>query len=54
MQLIASQKIDLHQEFLVAWVMRTIRARYKQSLLGGFWAILQPAAMVASSANPQS
>jgi lipopolysaccharide transport system permease protein len=31
-------------ELLQAWTLRTIQARYKQSLLGGVWAILQPAA----------
>lgn len=34
------------RELLGAWTMRTIRARYQQSLLGGLWAILQPAATV--------
>lgn len=29
---------------LTAWTMRTLRARYKQSLLGGLWALLQPTA----------
>lgn len=32
-----------HRPLLYAWVIRTIRARYKQSLLGGLWAIVQPA-----------
>jgi lipopolysaccharide transport system permease protein len=31
-----------HRPLLYAWVIRTIRARYKQSLLGGLWAIVQP------------
>jgi lipopolysaccharide transport system permease protein len=31
-------------ELLVAWTERTIKARYQQSLLGGVWAVLQPAA----------
>jgi lipopolysaccharide transport system permease protein len=35
------------RELLLAWIMRTIRARYQQSLLGGLWAIGQPAATVA-------
>lgn len=35
------------RELLVAWTVRTIRARYQQSLLGWFWAIVQPAASVA-------
>jgi len=32
------------RELLWAWTTRTIRARYKQSILGGLWAIIQPAA----------
>jgi lipopolysaccharide transport system permease protein len=31
-------------ELLQAWTSRTVQARYKQSLLGGIWAILQPVA----------
>jgi lipopolysaccharide transport system permease protein len=31
-------------ELLWAWTVRTVRARYQQSLLGGVWAVLQPAA----------
>lgn len=31
-----------HRPLLYAWIVRTIRARYKQSLLGGLWAIVQP------------
>ncbi len=31
-------------ELLWAWTVRTVKARYQQSLLGGVWAILQPAA----------
>lgn len=30
------------RSLLYAWTMRTVRARYKQSLLGGLWAIIQP------------
>ncbi len=33
-----------YRELLAAWTMRIIRARYQQSILGGFWAILQPVA----------
>jgi len=32
------------RELLWAWTSRTIQARYKQSILGGLWAIIQPAA----------
>ena len=31
---------------MAAWTLRTIRARYQQSLLGGLWAVFQPAATV--------
>jgi lipopolysaccharide transport system permease protein len=31
-------------ELLWAWTVRTVKARYQQSLLGGLWAVLQPAA----------
>lgn len=31
-----------YRPLLVAWIVRTIRARYKQSFLGGLWAIVQP------------
>ena len=37
------QSRDLLQE----WTSRNIRARYQQSVLGWFWAIIQPAAQVA-------
>jgi len=36
-----------YRDLLVAWTLRIIRARYKQSVLGGLWAIIQPAATVA-------
>jgi lipopolysaccharide transport system permease protein len=36
-----------YRELLIAWTLRIIRARYKQSVLGGLWAIIQPAATVA-------
>jgi lipopolysaccharide transport system permease protein len=35
------------RELLWAWTIRTIQARYKQSFLGGLWAIVQPAARAA-------
>lgn len=38
--------MNVHRELLFAWVFRIIRARYQQSILGGLWAILQPAAQV--------
>jgi lipopolysaccharide transport system permease protein len=33
-------------DLLIEWTSRIIRARYKQSILGGLWAIIQPAATV--------
>jgi lipopolysaccharide transport system permease protein len=30
-----------------AWTQRVVRARYQQSILGGVWAVIQPAATVA-------
>lgn len=40
-------RLDTYRDLLVAWTLRTIQARYKQSLLGILWALLQPAAKVA-------
>lgn len=35
------------RDLLFSWTSRTIRGRYQQSVLGGLWAIIQPAASVA-------
>ena len=35
-----------NKDLLYLWTMRTIKARYQQSILGGLWAIIQPAATV--------
>lgn len=35
------------KDLILAWTGRTIRGRYQQSLLGWFWAIVQPLASVA-------
>jgi lipopolysaccharide transport system permease protein len=35
------------KDLIWAWTGRTIRGRYQQSVLGGLWAIIQPAATVA-------
>lgn len=35
-----------HRELLWTWIWRDIRVRYKQSLLGGLWAILQPVSLM--------
>jgi lipopolysaccharide transport system permease protein len=40
------KSIHTHRDLLIAWTMRIIRARYQQSVLGGLWAVLQPAATV--------
>jgi lipopolysaccharide transport system permease protein len=32
------------RELVISWTTRTIRGRYQQSILGGLWAIIQPAA----------
>lgn len=34
-----------HRELLLFWTQREVRVRYKQSVLGIVWAILQPAAL---------
>jgi lipopolysaccharide transport system permease protein len=31
-----------HRDLLITWTLREIRVRYKQSLLGAAWAIIQP------------
>ncbi|MFC2023727.1 ABC transporter permease [Chloroflexota bacterium] len=36
-----------YRELLWVWVVRDIRVRYKQSLLGAAWAIIQPLALMA-------
>jgi lipopolysaccharide transport system permease protein len=35
-------ELNLHRDLLRTWTSREIRIRYKQSLLGGLWAVLQP------------
>ena len=35
------------RDLLWAWTYRIIRGRYQQSILGGLWAVIQPAASVA-------
>jgi lipopolysaccharide transport system permease protein len=35
------------RDLLWAWTSRTIRGRYQQSVLGGLWAVIQPAAAAA-------
>jgi lipopolysaccharide transport system permease protein len=35
------------RDLLWSWTLRTIRARYQQSILGGLWMIIQPVATVA-------
>lgn len=47
MRIVAFKTLYMHRDLLLAWTLRTVRARYQQSILGGLWAILQPAATVA-------
>lgn len=35
-----------HRELLYTWTLREISVRYKQSVLGGAWAVLQPVALM--------
>ncbi len=35
-----------HRELLLAWTLREVKIRYKQSLLGIAWAVLQPLALM--------
>jgi lipopolysaccharide transport system permease protein len=42
-----STTVFQHRDLLTAWTIRTIRARYQQSILGALWAVFQPAATVA-------
>jgi lipopolysaccharide transport system permease protein len=37
---------NANRDLLIAWTVRTLRARYQQSFLGVLWTILQPAATV--------
>jgi lipopolysaccharide transport system permease protein len=36
------QELSSHRGLLISWVIRDIKVRYKQSLMGAGWAILQP------------
>ena len=42
--LVHPKKLFKSRDLLWSWTARNIRARYQQSLLGWFWAIIQPAA----------
>jgi lipopolysaccharide transport system permease protein len=46
LQSVSLKPLYQHRDLLIAWTSRTILSRYQQSILGGFWAILQPIAMV--------
>jgi lipopolysaccharide transport system permease protein len=35
-------ELDRYRDLLRTWTIRELRIRYKQSLLGGLWAVLQP------------
>lgn len=36
-----------YKDLLIAWTTRILSARYQQSILGGLWAVVQPAASAA-------
>jgi lipopolysaccharide transport system permease protein len=40
------RQLFLRRDLIWSWAYRIVRARYQQSLLGGLWAIIQPAATV--------
>ncbi len=40
------RKLFDYRELLVAWIVRDVKVRYKQSLLGIAWAILQPLSLM--------
>jgi lipopolysaccharide transport system permease protein len=42
MQMSTQANFFSYRPLLYAWIVRTIRARYKQSFLGGLWAVVQP------------
>jgi lipopolysaccharide transport system permease protein len=46
MSLLALNNLYTHRDLLISWSIRTIRARYQQSILGILWAVIQPAATV--------
>jgi lipopolysaccharide transport system permease protein len=35
-----------YRDLLAAWTLREIRVRYKQSVIGGLWAVLQPLSLM--------
>ena len=41
-QFIDWKEIWEYRELFVTFVMRDIKVRYKQTLIGGLWAVLQP------------
>jgi len=36
------KNLSSHHELLIMWILREIKVRYKQSILGAAWAVLQP------------
>jgi lipopolysaccharide transport system permease protein len=40
------RQLFIRRDLIWSWAYRIVRARYQQSLLGGLWAIIQPAATV--------
>lgn len=47
MQMSSLRSLYSHRELLLAWTVRTVRARYQQSALGVLWTVFQPVAQVA-------
>lgn len=45
--LVNIHKLYNSRELVRTWIERAIRVRYQQSVLGGLWAVIQPAASVA-------
>lgn len=41
------ERVVQSRDLIQAWTGRTLRARYQQSMLGWFWAVIQPAASAA-------
>jgi len=35
-----------HRDLLWMWILREVRIRYKQSIIGGLWAVLQPLSLM--------
>jgi len=40
------RRLYQYRDLLLTWTLREIRVRYKQSIIGGLWAVLQPLALM--------